>query len=447
MAASVAIPSRPREAEAFLATAMALATKCPHCNTIFRVAADQLKIRGGIVRCGSCKEVFDGNATLLDSAALQPFTAQAAQPSSPLSPEPEAGAARIAPLVTQEPLSGLALDDASDLFEILLDPPPAEPGDADVAPELEPAAQSWPMPEPQPDPWPAEPFGEPEPELTEDGVSDSAEQELPAEEPEEIVAVALSDYDMVEAAVVADSAAIHGTQPGEPEPAADERQAGLAQGEEQPADDPQAEAHQAEDEAAEAPEAEHELPEAAARQDSADPALLDEPGFVKQGRRRARTARAVRILMGFGSLVLFIALLIQGVNTYRNELAAQLPKLKPTLVSICDALGCRIELPAKIEFITIEQGELQAVAENVFSYQSMLRNKSTSVQAWPHIELILNDGNDKPVLRRVVTPGEYLSTPAEPGAGFPPRSEQAVKLYFELAQLQASGYHIAVFYP
>ncbi|MGZ8304601.1 MAG: zinc-ribbon domain-containing protein, partial [Telluria sp.] len=48
---------------------MALATRCPHCNTIFRVAADQLKLRGGIVRCGACKEVFDGNAMLVDLEA------------------------------------------------------------------------------------------------------------------------------------------------------------------------------------------------------------------------------------------------------------------------------------------------------------------------------------------------------------------------------------------
>ncbi|MFL6707825.1 MAG: zinc-ribbon domain-containing protein, partial [Massilia sp.] len=41
---------------------MALATICPHCHTTFRVASDQLKLRGGIVRCGACHEVFDGNA-------------------------------------------------------------------------------------------------------------------------------------------------------------------------------------------------------------------------------------------------------------------------------------------------------------------------------------------------------------------------------------------------
>ncbi|UUZ52639.1 zinc-ribbon domain-containing protein [Massilia sp. H-1] len=50
---------------------MALATRCPHCKTTFRVASDQLKLRGGIVRCGTCNQVFDGNATLVDLDAPQ----------------------------------------------------------------------------------------------------------------------------------------------------------------------------------------------------------------------------------------------------------------------------------------------------------------------------------------------------------------------------------------
>ena len=65
---------------------MALATKCPHCNTIFRVAHDQLKLRGGIVRCGSCNQVFDGNAALLEplappAAIPTALTPAAAEPS------------------------------------------------------------------------------------------------------------------------------------------------------------------------------------------------------------------------------------------------------------------------------------------------------------------------------------------------------------------------------
>jgi predicted Zn finger-like uncharacterized protein len=57
---------------------MALATQCPHCHTTFRVASDQLKLRGGIVRCGACQSIFDGNAHLIDLDALAASKAQAA---------------------------------------------------------------------------------------------------------------------------------------------------------------------------------------------------------------------------------------------------------------------------------------------------------------------------------------------------------------------------------
>ena len=51
---------------------MALATKCPQCGALFRVVADQLKLRGGLVRCGQCRAVFDaiGSLTYVDDTAL-----------------------------------------------------------------------------------------------------------------------------------------------------------------------------------------------------------------------------------------------------------------------------------------------------------------------------------------------------------------------------------------
>lgn len=44
---------------------MALATQCPHCYTSFRVANDQLKLHAGLVRCGNCKQTFNGIEHLL----------------------------------------------------------------------------------------------------------------------------------------------------------------------------------------------------------------------------------------------------------------------------------------------------------------------------------------------------------------------------------------------
>jgi hypothetical protein len=109
--------------------------------------------------------------------------------------------------------------------------------------------------------------------------------------------------------------------------------------------------------------------------------------------------------------------------------------------------GCRVELPARIDNLTIEQGELTALGGNAYSLATLLHNQGNLAQAWPSIELTLNDANDKPLLRRVFVPAEYLAQGVTPAAGFAARAEQPVKLYFQLDQLKPSGYRIAVFYP
>ncbi len=42
-------------------------TRCPHCQTCFRIAEAHLKAAKGMVRCGSCKEVFDATSHIYDN--------------------------------------------------------------------------------------------------------------------------------------------------------------------------------------------------------------------------------------------------------------------------------------------------------------------------------------------------------------------------------------------
>ncbi len=42
-------------------------TRCPHCQTCFRIAEAHLKAAKGKVRCGSCKEVFDATSHIYDN--------------------------------------------------------------------------------------------------------------------------------------------------------------------------------------------------------------------------------------------------------------------------------------------------------------------------------------------------------------------------------------------
>ena len=47
---------------------MSLITRCPACQTLFKVVPDQLRISEGWVRCGQCAEIFDASLHLLQVA-------------------------------------------------------------------------------------------------------------------------------------------------------------------------------------------------------------------------------------------------------------------------------------------------------------------------------------------------------------------------------------------
>lgn len=177
-----------------------------------------------------------------------------------------------------------------------------------------------------------------------------------------------------------------------------------------------------------------------------DDADHDEPEFVRLAREKELAARRRRLIMGVGSALLALTLLVQGATTFRNVLVAKYPGLKPIVSGACALLRCKIELPAQIDAITVETGELQTRGAATFRYSTVLRNDSGLVQAWPHLELALKDGA-KVVVRRVFTPAQYLPPGVPPAKGFPSHSEQAVTINFELKALKASGFDIAVFYP
>jgi predicted Zn finger-like uncharacterized protein len=90
---------------------MALATRCPKCQALFRVVADQLKLRGGLVRCGSCRHVFDaiGSLTYVDDNAVLTQPAGSTPASTP-TPIPTATAAPSPPPTERPALSEKRLE-------------------------------------------------------------------------------------------------------------------------------------------------------------------------------------------------------------------------------------------------------------------------------------------------------------------------------------------------
>lgn len=371
---------------------MALATQCPHCHTTFRVAHDQLKLRAGLVRCGSCKQIFNGIENLLrpeELAAAPPSAVPKPQPAAP-APEPEP---TIAPV--QAPVSG-AQSVAEDAYSPVQ--PAQEPGIEERPASFAPTS--------------------------------ALERDIPvsAENTDPLLRMTLVNVDE-ESHQSADNVGTEAPAPQEPDRL------------EQTLDDLQQRPWRKEPSLSSDAEVD--------ALDQVEAAGYEEPAFVRQARRRQRIGRVLRVFMVVCSLLLLLSLLAQAAYVFRDQIAVRFPQARPALVQACAYLDCQVGLPAQIESVSLESSELQALSasDNTFTLTMLLRNHGATAQAWPHIELTLNDANEKAIARRVFMPRDYLPPQQDFSQGFAPGSEQPIKLFFEFSKLKASGYRVYLFYP
>lgn len=369
---------------------MLLATRCPYCRTTFRVVQDQLKICNGIVRCGSCRQVFNGIEQLqrADAAAL-------AQSEPAQEPTAWPASADINPvtIVGEAPEKSDFVEAHEDLNLVLA---PAEMSFQHTTPLAD-----------TPDPVYHEPL---------------AEHDAPAPEPEEPEPDLILHIDERKEPQLGDAAFLSAAAPSEspsmPLPVT-----------------PSAPMPIDEDE----PAYKVEL-----RSQTAEPA------FVQRARRQERYGRLARIGMALLVLLMLPVLLLQVIDAFHQQLAASFPLVRPVVRQVCAVFDCQSELAAQIDAVSVDSSELHAPTggEKAFALNLLLRNRSPLAQAWPHVELTLNDAEEKPVVRRVFTAAEYLDGSMDASKGFAAHSEQSLKLVFEVEpSLKPVGYRVYLFYP
>ncbi|HEX5363839.1 MAG TPA: DUF3426 domain-containing protein [Gallionella sp.] len=150
-----------------------------------------------------------------------------------------------------------------------------------------------------------------------------------------------------------------------------------------------------------------------------------------------------------GLIVLLLLLCAQAAYFFRIELAARLPGMKPALVSYCKLLNCSVPLPQNAELMSIESSELEADPEHDsrITLVALLRNRASHAQAFPHLELSLNDTEDKVLARRTFKPADYLPATESEAVGLKPNHELNIRLKLDTTDLRPTGYRLALFYP
>lgn len=118
-------------------------TRCPACDTHFRVTADQLKLRAGRVRCGECQHVFNALDTLIEEAPVIVLpAAPTSYPGPETQPLPEGSLSEADVAVLPAPTIETPPGERPDSLQTRDEPPPVaaeSPAEEIVASQSTPA--------------------------------------------------------------------------------------------------------------------------------------------------------------------------------------------------------------------------------------------------------------------------------------------------------------------
>jgi predicted Zn finger-like uncharacterized protein len=380
---------------------MSLITRCPACGTLFKVVADQLKISQGWVRCGQCAEVFDAQAQMSSARS---------GPSAPVPLQAEQTIVAPEAIVPAAPTLGHA------------------------------AGASNPVAETDATSFQIQMLGD-EADSAADLVADSS------------VSPALyADF--------SDSNWINTVNPPAPQSRADIVDSGVPSS------------------LSPYPSADGLLavgagPLASRVQSAIRPSLLpagmgsvsggitdptvnpveEPPGFVRQAQRAQRWRSPwVRMLLLLVSVALLAALGAQIALQERARIAALEPRAQPWLKELCAVAGCTVGPLKHIEAVVVDASSFNKLRTEgkyeLYKLALNLKNTGALPVAVPHIELSLNDAQDQPVLRRVLSPadlGAALSVLA-PAAELAGNTTIQVDST-QLAGTRVAGYRVWAFYP
>ncbi|MEX3775305.1 DUF3426 domain-containing protein [Pseudomonas sp. MYb118] len=388
-------------------------TQCPHCQTSFRVSHAQLSVARGVVRCGSCLQVFNAAKQLLEQAGKETVTPVAPPLSEVTEPEPRA--------ISQKQWSAAELD----LDTLDLDGELARLEQREIQPSTEfgrhredSLSARRDTHEPDIEPWSDSLFSEPADDRAE--MADTVETSITPEpdvepyvEPEKSSrtepSLSLEPEDLDE----------------EPDDAPQPAQLRLNDPLEAPLPLP---LHHERLSAAD-DDLDDNLPSIEPLRKRREPAmrsevlqdLTDDPLQLDWQRRRSPWGRRflwlLLILLGAGALV------GQYIAYHFDELARQ-DQYRPWFQQLCPQIGCTV--PSKVDIAKIKSSNLVVRSHPEFNgalvVDAIIYNRAPFSQPFPLLELRFADLNGHLIASRRFKPGEYLGGDLEGMAEMPPQT-------------------------
>ena len=386
-------------------------TQCPHCQTSFRVSHAQLSMARGVVRCGSCLQVFNAAQQLLNKGTEteQLPTTVAPLVAEPVAAEPPAAPKAISPAhweVAELDLEHLDLDEELAKLEEREIQPSKSFGQSQKAKTsaLSARRDTSDADESQ---WSGSLFSESAAERAETSalavkaVEDDIE---PAETGRTEPSLSL-DIDEPD-----DTPPLRLSKDDDDEPKL--RGEHLSAVDDDEGDEPLAPASVTKDKRTRS--------EPGVRDDVLLD-LVDDPLHLDWQKRRSPWGK--RLLWTLLVLLAAVALAGQYIAYHFDELARQ-DQYRPLFQQLCPQIGCSV--PSKVDIDRIKSSNLVVRSHPEFAgalvVDAILYNRAPFSQPYPLLELRFADLNGKMIASRRFKPGEYLSGDLAGKAEMPPQT-------------------------
>jgi hypothetical protein len=150
------------------------------------------------------------------------------------------------------------------------------------------------------------------------------------------------------------------------------------------------------------------------------------------------------------AVVCFALALVLGVQFLileRDRVAATYPVTRPMLLTACEVLHCTVSAPKQIESIAIDSSAFTSIKPGIYLLHVTLKNGAAVALASPALELTLTDMQDRPLLRRVILAGEFVSKAQVIEAGAELSSSIPITVRAGTAIENIAGYKLLAFYP
>lgn len=372
---------------------MDLTTRCPKCGTVFQASLSDLQLRKGYIRCVQCSHIFDGYAEVVQDLAR----GGSVRSPSPADPEdylgPDVSRPDTGP-VLEPPAAGPIQNESAP--HVIRAGRPASQGAARARPEFTVGVAPWPDDgRSRPAAWDEPHVGFGAAPVAGDEPADWADVPASPASPEAIVVEAHPGY----------------------------RGSG-----------------------------------------GSAAALLD-----RDPESRGAWSGMVRFLGWLLLGLLGVAFVAQLAYVYRGQIAQFAPQVRPWLEQACGPLHCRVPYARNIGQISVTGSALQVADAppgsapppaaatrgtgagtpqpiQHFVLQVTLRNQLDRPQEWPTLVLDLKDGSGALLVRRNLSPAEYLG-PAMTGRPFAASSEALLRIPLALEGVRINGYQLDLFFP